>query len=189
MQFDINCLKPGMVLIKITVQNCHTIEKVSKVVGPNFSLIYNQTVLLPSQTVGFYNLTPGCLVFAVSSNNQEQINYYKNMSPNDDFISRISGTHVVSREKEAIRLRDIRMDKMELRSKAFARKLCSNQIDDIPLPKKDTFKLKYVAPKEYCSAPLPVFWIPKSTPSTEFIQQIQQNKTTPDITSNAEIAI
>ena len=164
MGFDINCLKPGMVLIKINVENNHTIEKVSKVVGQNCTLIYNQVELLPSKTVGFYNMTPGCLVVAVNNSNQKQINYWKSLSPNNAFMSRITGTHVLSVEKEAVRLRDIRMDKMELRSKTFARKLCSAQPEDFfRINKSKSLPYKYEKPKSICSDPLPIFWDSNST--------------------------
>ena len=190
MGFDINCLKPGKILLKINVEQFHTIEKILKIVGFNCTLIYNQVELVPSYTVSFYKMTPGCSIVAVDKNDQQQINYWKNMSPNNEFIHRINGTHVLSREKEAVRLRDLRLNKMELKSKSFARKMCSKPelFSSISKPQKIT-ETKYTRPETICSSPLPIFWNTETETKQNLVQEKVQKITKTEISSNEECGI
>ena len=191
MGFEINCLKPGMILIKINVEPFHTIQKLLKIAGSNCTLIYNQMELLPSNTVDFYKITPGSSVVAVDINDKKQINFWKGLSQSNEFMKRISGTHVLSREKENIRLTDIRYSKMELKSKAFARKMCSIA-DEANLIKNQTptyTPTKYEKPETLCSNPLPIFWNTQSLAKKDILNGNQTKIPKSEFSSDKNLGI
>ena len=186
--YDINCLLPGYLLIKINVQKNHTIEKIQNVIGKNVTLIYNGIVLQPGNTLGYYNITAGCSLIAVNPEKKGQIDYWKDLSPKSDFFDRMNGTHVLSREQESTRLKDLRLAKMELKSKSFARRLSQQNFSP---QGNNTSEVKvtpsfYKKPEAICSDPLPIFWGQKSTTNSPFNQIQSFPDIIPDETQNSE---
>ena len=161
MGFIINCMLPGYILFRLNVENHHQIKRIMNLIGNNIVLIYNNMELLPSKTVGFYKMTPGCSIVAVNSNKKEQRAFWKNIDQQAKTLRKANGLYALSCEKEYIRLRDIRLSKLELKSKKFARRLCysskntQNHLHENISENSPTY---YEEPKDYCSNPLPIFW-------------------------------
>ena len=163
--FKINIFYPNSrQLMNLTVTDTYPISTIVNVVGAQYHLIYKGSILLPSFTFNFYNITAGDCLVAVPKINGNQINYYKkNTLINPNFLSQFSGNNAVDNERETIKLLDNRQLSADLKPKTYRKTIKKfNEIMDkkvsVPLQITETV---YVKPDKPCSDPLPPFWLPQ----------------------------
>ena len=183
----INCLIPQVSLRSINVEDFHTIESISKLLGGNLILIFKGSILMPKMTVGFYNIQEGECLIAVNPKKAKQIDYWEKTSKQrSDIMNRMTGKNVVEREKEIVRLRDISLLKMDFKPRSYrklAGKIEQSKFNSSEIISTETV---YEKPLSVCSGELPIFWQKNSCPKANIVSE-QQTTLDEDITIREKV--
>lgn len=171
----INCLIPNVSLKSLRVQSFHKMKSIADAIGRDVTLIYNGQVVLPQMTVGFYNVQDGdCFVVANSRKMNEIAIWKKITKTRKDIMNKLCGINAVNKEKEAVRLNDIKLLKMEMNPKSYRKQINKllNAKENVNCNKDETI---YHKPYSICSNALPAFWKLQKTQETRKIEEKDEN--------------
>ena len=157
---------PGVKIIRFNVEHDIKIDRIMDVVGRQYTLIYNGTILLPGFSIEFYNLKHGDRIWGVFKNNTSSINLL--MSTNCSFKYLVDLMDRLRQERKYAKVRefeetkglDFYSSKIESDPKEY-RKLLKfyGKLEDKELSTPlQIIETNYVKPVKPCSDPLPPFW-------------------------------
>ncbi|KAH0789377.1 hypothetical protein GPJ56_006711 [Histomonas meleagridis] len=169
---------PGRCVIKVSIYPTSAIANLKRLAPyDSVAFLYNGQYLIETFSFEFYGIKPRDVLVIVQSNQSGDFSKWLNLTRDTDtFSDRISSIINQKTSREAARIRDFQLIRMERKPRAF-RKLCSakmSRIGESAKSQQSTTNISYERPTMPSTEALPSFWdIPNTTPQNNCIESTE----------------
>ena len=153
---------PGRCVIKVSVLPASTIADLKRLTPyESATFLYNGQLLLENLSFEFYGIKPRDVLVIIQSNQPSDSSRWLSLTRDtDSFTDRISSIINQKTSREAARLRDFQLVRMERKPRTF-RKLCfakMSRIGETTQCHNTTTSISFETPDMPSTDPLPSFW-------------------------------